>query len=123
MKAVCAMLILTAIILSGFVQAFEDDYGSISANLSVFMGSCLYISMIIRRDSVKGQSLYIGLLMLIGDLAGNLPGLITQKLSQENSPVLWLNIIVSSLVVLRVFYIYLYFVVAKRDGVNPWKRL
>lgn len=117
----CLALSFTLLFL--FVRAFDDNYGGLFASINTPVYSALMIAMLIRRDSVKGQNLYIGLLMLIGDSAAYIPTLNAQLQGWASTPVLWIHTFMITTLLLHVLYILLYCHVARRDGVNLWKRI
>lgn len=91
----------------------------VSAFPQNFMMSALFLGMLIARQDVRGQSLYIACFRLLGTgiVALNLylsdfyPGLFTMKM-------LFVGIIVCD-----VYYIFLYCVRCHRLSISPWRRL
>ena len=106
-----------------FVRAFGDTYGGLSAAIIMPVYSALLIAMLLRRNSVRGQSLYIGLAILFGDSSGYLPTLYARQMGWTSTPVLWINTAIVVTLLLHVLYIALYCYVARRDGVSLWGRL
>lgn len=106
-----------------FVRAFDDTYGGLFAALNTPLYSALLIAMLLRRDSVRGQSLYIGLLVLIGDSAAYIPTLYAHEQGWAATPVLWIHTFMIATLLLHVLYVALYVYVARRDGIDLWRRL
>lgn len=106
-----------------FAISFDDTYGGISATFTTLLLSVLMVGMILRRDSVAGQSLYIGLLVLVGNLAGWVMNLIAHQTVQPNIPIPWVHLANLAIVVSNLAYLWLYRQVARRDGIDLWQRL
>ncbi len=106
-----------------FVTSFGDTYGGLFAAINTPLYSALFIAMLLRRNSVKGQSLYIALAVLIGDAGGYLPTLFAQQQGQVDVPPTWITTYYAYTLLLNAVYLALYCYVARRDGINPWKRL
>jgi hypothetical protein len=106
-----------------FIRAFNDTYGTLTAGMITPLYCTLMIVMLIRRNSVKGQSIYIGLAILFGDAAGYIPTLYAQQVYSPAVPRLWVHTVFIYSVLCNLFYVLLYYHVARRDGINPWKRL
>jgi len=105
-----------------FIKAFDDKGGAIAApTITLFLSSML-ITMILRRDSVKGQSLYIAMFLFLGNISGYAPAIFAHTTGQENAPILWVYATVGMGTVLHIVYIMIYVYVAKRDEVSLWKR-
>ena len=121
-KFLVLILFVSFTMLSIFVSSF-DDYGILITLFAQLIYSTLFIAMILRRNSVKGQSLYIGLGILIGDACGLIVGPYVQHTSQPTVPMAWLNACNIYILLAHIFYLGLYYHVARRDGINPWRRL
>ncbi|MEM7585625.1 MAG: hypothetical protein AAF560_19710 [Acidobacteriota bacterium] len=106
-----------------FSISFDDAYGGISATFTTLLLSVLMVGMILRRDSVQGQSLYIGFAVLIGDICGWVMNLIAHQTVQPNISIPWVHTTNVLIVAANVLYILLFLHVARRDGVDPWRRL
>ena len=60
------ILTLAAVILFSFVREFHDAIGWYAAFGQNLMMSILFVAMIIRRDSLRGQSIYIAICKFLG---------------------------------------------------------
>ncbi len=107
----------------GFIHAFKDFYGGFSATFTTMLLSAQLIAMILRRNSVQGQSLYIALCVLAGNVAGYFMNRMAQQTVAPDLSVLWIQVSNAFIVACNFVYIGLYLHVAKRDGVDPWRRL
>jgi len=105
-----------------FISSF-NDYGILITLLLQLNYSTLLIAMLIRRNSVKGQSLYIGLLILLGDACGLYTAPYTQKMYQPDVPLTWIFTVYGYVLLAHIAYLLLYVHVARRDGIDPWRRL
>lgn len=61
-------LVCAFVLLMGFTAQFQDRLGWYTGFLQNLLMSVLFVAMIIRRGSVRGQSLYIALGKLLGTL-------------------------------------------------------
>ncbi len=105
-----------------FIKSF-NDYGVMVTLYVCMIYSTLLIAMLIRRDSVKGQSLYIGIFILLSDILAFSLALYLQSTMQTEVPRAWVYTGWVYILSANVLYLLLYYYVARRDGINPWKRL
>lgn len=121
--------IAVVVLVGGFVLVrqfsltFDDPYGGISATFTTLLLSVLMVGMILRRDNVRGQSLYIGLLVLVGNVCGWVMNLIAQQTVEPNISIPWVATTNGMIIVANVCYLALYWLVARRDGIHPLRRL
>jgi len=119
LKVSCLTITILVLFLS-LTEAFDDKV--LSATLTTVIYSPLFIVMILRRNSVKGQSLYIGLLILIGDTVGYFPWLYTQNIGNDKINMSWYSVCIAFCILLHIAYVVIYIKIAKRDGVSLWKQ-
>ncbi|MEM7585774.1 MAG: hypothetical protein AAF560_20460, partial [Acidobacteriota bacterium] len=105
-----------------FVTTFNDTYGGLFAAINTPFYSAMLIAMLLRRNSVKGQSWYIALAILIGNAAGYLPTQFAVQQGQVDVPADWVTAYYVFTLILNVAYLGLYAYVSRRDGVSLWKR-
>ncbi|RMH16202.1 MAG: hypothetical protein D6701_09180 [Gemmatimonadetes bacterium] len=119
-----AVMLGTAFLLiRQFAIAFNDEVGHLSASIIVMVYSMLLIAMLLRRDSVRGQSLYIAICILMGDLCGAFMGLAAQQnLGADAGMVAWIVTANAVILACNVLYLTLYVRLARRDGVPLWSR-
>jgi hypothetical protein len=86
-----------------------------------FINSALFIPMLYRRPALEGQSIYIGLSKLIGTGSSSLaftfapfPGPLADSII--------MNPLMIGIFILDIVYVVLYYVKARRLGINPWRR-
>ena len=107
-----------------FVTIEFDDYrdGAYSAFGQNLMMSALFVDMLLRRRSVRGQSLYIALCKLIGTGLVSFAGwFIFRPLSASSSVLLpYLYVAIAAL---DALYVVLLYRQCRREGINPWQRL
>ena len=106
-----------------FIHAFGDTVGALTASFGMLVYSTLLPVMLIRRNNLKGQSLYIALLILIGDTTGFITTLYAQAHRATPLPHDWLVAANVIIIPLHVLYVALVWWMARRDGINPWKRI
>ncbi|GAB4194934.1 MAG: hypothetical protein Tsb002_26960 [Wenzhouxiangellaceae bacterium] len=120
---------LVAVLIGGFFLirqfslSFADGYGGISATFTTLFLSVALVGMLLRRNSVRGQSLYIGLLVLVGNIAGWMMNLIAKTTVAPNISVPWVMTTNTLIILANVIYLVLFIHVARRDGINIWRRL
>jgi hypothetical protein len=94
-------------------QDFQGKYAAFSQNL---MMSILFVAMLVRRNSVSGQSLYIAVLKMIGTV---LPSILFFML-YPSSP--FLNYLYVSIFVFDLIYVVALYAKLKEAGIKPWTR-
>ena len=119
---VALVFAMAALVVPAFKSAFADTTGGISATFTTMLLSAQLVAMLVRRDNVRGQSIYIGLLVLLGDVAGWAMNHIAHAEVQPNIPILWVNAANVCIVACNVVYLVLYWRISRRDGVDPWSR-
>lgn len=129
-----ALALVTAFTsLMGFTAQFHDRLGWFTGFLQNLIMSILFVAMIIRRDSIAGQSLYIALGKFLGTFVAFIlaihwaPAFGTAVVDHQlRAPtpmpplVPW---IYPTIFVFDLLYVYLVYQKCRREGVNPWRRL
>jgi len=93
-----------------------DEGGSYSGYiLSLIMG-ILFIEMIVKRDSLEGQSFYIAVSMMLGNAAA-VPFLL---ILNEMTP--FLGVLIGLALVVNFIYAVMTYRKSIELGINPWKR-
>ena len=116
------ILIAGFVLVRQFSLSFDDSYGGISATFTTLLLSVLMVGMILRRDDVRGQSLYIGVLILVGNISGWVMNLIAKQTVETNISVPWVHTTNSMIVLANVIYIVLFLQIARREDINPFTR-
>lgn len=96
---------------------FNDSDGKYAAFGQNLMMSVLFVAMLLRRQNVKGQSIYIALFKLVGTL---LPSILF-FMRFPNSALL--NFLYISIFVFDCIYAVLLYAKHKELGINPWTRV
>lgn len=81
-----------------------------------FMMSILFVFMMLRRDDVAGQSVYIGISKWLGSLAAYA----FMLADGIQTPVV--NVLYAIVFIFDVFYIWQVYVRSREEGHNPWRR-
>ncbi len=103
-----------------FVKAYGDTQGYFLGWLAALVMSILFIAMLKRRDSVRGQSLYIALAMLFGNIAAFIW---VKYMPDQNTLTPTLNLTMMLLTIpFNVAYAVLIYQKLKAEGIDPWKR-
>jgi hypothetical protein len=95
-------------------HAFHDPSGLIAAYFQNALMSILFCGMMLRRDSMRGQSLYVALAKLVGTSVAILYG------EPSNAFLLWCYILV---IAFDLAYVALIVRVASRDGIDLLRRI
>lgn len=95
----------------------NDWHGSYTGWGGQLLISITMISLLVKRGSVRGQSLYIALSRFFGSVV-LIPGQYIQAPESR-----FLIFIYVAFIVFDLIYITLYIRQAKLEGINPWKRL
>ncbi len=106
-----------------FSLSFDDSYGGISATFTTLLLSVLMVGMILRRDSVRGQSFYIGFFVLVGNISGWVMNLIAHQTVEPNISVPWVHTTNVLILLSNLIYLGLYLHIARREGIAPLRRL
>ena len=85
--------------------------------------SVLLVGMLLRRDSVRGQSLYIGLFILLGNTCGAVENLIARQTIDPELSLAWANTAYGLIILTNILYLLLYINIARRDDVSLWGRV
>ena len=96
---------------------FNDWDGKYAAFGQNLMMSVLFVAMLLKRQNVKGQSIYIALFKMAGTL---LPSILF-FLRYPNSPLL--NFLYVSIFVFDLIYAVLLYAKHRELGINPWTRV
>jgi len=113
---ILGLLVSFGAILAITVQ-FNDWDGKYSAFGQNLMMSVLFVAMLLRRQDIKGQSIYIALGKMVGSL---LPSILF-FLRFPNSPLL--NFLYVSIFIFDLIYVVLLYAKHKDLGINPWTRV
>jgi len=109
--ALMAACLVTPVVIN---RAFHNPSGLIAAYFQNALMSILFCGMMLRRDSMRGQSLYVALAKLAGTSVAILYG-------EPSDPfLLWCYILV---IAFDLAYVALIVKVARRDGVDLLRRV
>jgi hypothetical protein len=113
--------ILGLLVSSGAILAitleFNDWEGRYAAFGQNLMMSILFVALLLKRQDVRGQSMYIALFKMLGTL---LPSILF-FLRFPNSPLL--NFLYVSIFVFDLIYALLLYAKHRELGINPWRRI
>ena len=97
-------------------RKFEDRQGKYTAFGQNFIMSLLFITMLLSRGDVSGQSIYIALFKLIGSVIPSL------ALYRYYRPSKLINFLGLSIFIFDVIYLLLVYQKSVELGLNPWLR-
>lgn len=117
-----AMVLVASFLVWSFVEAFGDHYGALAASFAMLVYSTLLPVMLIRRNSLAGQSIYIALLILIGDIGGLFATAYAQAHLETPLPAQWMIAVNIYVLPCHVLYVGLIWWMARRDGIRVWRR-
>jgi len=118
-------LVLIGLVMMFWAEAtfcfnFDDPLGINISWINTFVVSAQMVAMYWRRDSLKGQSFWIGVCILLGDISGYLmicyasikyPGRIQMDL---------MNALAVGILGANLLYVVLIYRRCVREGLNPW---
>lgn len=130
--AFAALFALTGAVLLTFVREMKDAIGWIAAFGQNLMMSALFVSMLVTRSDLRGQSIYIGLARLLGTLFAFLLALFwsppslhehwSQLLPEGYHPISPLIIVLyTGIFALDVLYVALVHRRCRELGLDPWR--
>lgn len=121
------MFVIALVVSFGFVSTmtlrFEPALppnridGRFAAFTQNLMMSILFVSMLINRNNLSGQSIYIGLLKLIGTL---LPSMLFFLMVSSD---IFLNYLYVAILAFDLLYVVMVYGKCREQGINPWKRV
>jgi hypothetical protein len=100
-----------------FTYQFGDLTGIYSAFIIQLVVSILFISMLIGRNSLDGQSLYAGLLRLTGTLCFDVISYLHDPQAK------FLNFIYIASFIFDIIYCFLVYHMSKKQGISLWRRI
>lgn len=98
-------------------QEFKDAPGRYAAFAGNLMMSVLFVFMLLERNSVSGQSMYIAIFKMLGSLSASL------LFFQHYSSSILLNFLYVTISIFDCIYVVLLYLKHRENAINPWKRL
>lgn len=114
-------MVMAASLEMAFIVAYEDRMGGTTGYFTNVLLSALFIAMILRRRSVRGQSFYIALCILVGNIFA-WPTWVLSASSVPRPPTLLGHTCFACIVFLNLIYAALVYRQCRLDGVTPWRR-
>ncbi len=105
-----------------FITGYGDYYGRASGTINGLILAIQFPAMLLRRQSVRGQSFYIMLCILLGNSFGYAMTLMPYAPPPE-VPHRFIHAAFISMILLHVFYLVLVWQQCRREGINPLRRL
>ena len=118
---VAILLVAAGCLEWSFMKAFQDNVGTAVSLGTNLLLSSLYIAMLIRRGSVKGQSFYIAFCILIGNIAGYYVT-VYYPTPPPPTPIVLIHTFLPCILLLNVLYSCLVVLQCRKEGINPWVR-
>jgi hypothetical protein len=125
-------LVTAFMALMGFTAQFGDKLGWFTGFIQNLIMSILFVAMLIRRDSVKGQSLYIALAKFLGTFVAFIlaiwwspafgTAVVDHQLRAPTPMQPLIGWIYPLIFVFDVLYIRLVHQKCVDEGINPWRR-
>jgi hypothetical protein len=133
-RSIVALALATAfLVLMGFTAQFGDRLGWFTGFLQNLLMSVAFVAMLVRRDSVEGQSIYIALGKLLGTLFAFLLALhwspafgtaiVDHRLRAPTPMPAMIPWIYPPIFLFDVLYVVLLHRKCRQIGVDPWRRL
>jgi len=105
-----------------FINGYQDYYGRASGTINDLILAAQFPALLLRRQSVRGQSFYIMLAILLGNVFGYAMTLLPFAPPPE-MPHSFIHATFLTMIVLHVFYLALYWQQARREGIHPLTRI
>lgn len=105
----------------GFMTAFQDRMGTATGYFTNLLLSVSFIAMVLRRQSVRGQSFYIALCIVLGN-AFAWPIWVLSPEANPRPPTLLGHACFLCIVSMNLIYATLVYRQCRLDGLNPWRR-
>jgi hypothetical protein len=99
---------------------FDDWSGAYAAFGQNLMMSVLFISMLLSRNDLRGQSIYIGVFKMLGTGAASLAFYLYRSIAQDSMLFLVLFI---GIFVFDIIYVIMLYKKHKELGITLWKRI
>ena len=126
-------LALTCAVVWAFIWEFQDLRGWYSGFAMNLLMSVLFVAMLLNRNDIRGQSLYVGLLKWLGTLGAitavivasppNVLTAFTGVLPEYWTPPSTLMLVMYAIIfIFDWIYIVAVYHMCRRDGINPWMR-
>jgi hypothetical protein len=113
----------------GFVEAYQDYFGKALGSVTAVINAAMFLALLLRRGSVRGQSVYIALAMLLGNLCTlylvlqpfpHLPP--PEPPAPPETPPVLVKSLFAVLLPLNVAYVVMIIAQCRKEGVAVWRR-
>jgi hypothetical protein len=109
-------LILSVTLILGITYEFQDWIGRFAAFGQNLMMSVMFVAMLLRRDDVSGQSIYIAIFKMLGTI---LPCILFYSRFPAS---FLLNTLYVAIFIFDMLYLVMLHNKHMKMGINPWKR-
>jgi len=99
---------------------FDDWSGAYAAFGQNLMMSVLFIGMLLSRNDLRGQSIYIAIFKMLGTCVASLAFYLYRSIAQDSTLFLALFI---GIFVFDIIYVVMVYQKHRELGISPWKRL
>ncbi|PKL36047.1 MAG: hypothetical protein CVV44_17650 [Spirochaetae bacterium HGW-Spirochaetae-1] len=107
----------------GYALGMGRAYSAFGMNMIM---SILYVGMIMSRNSVAGQSIYIALAKMIGTIFADLAFIVYPKSpitpGTPHADELLFPYMYAAILIFDIIYVVLVYRKCKEEGINPWRR-
>lgn len=121
------VLLLLGLVMGFFVQwtfitGYQDHFGRASGTINDLILSAQMPALLLRRQSVRGQSFYIMAAILLGNVFGYAMTLMPYAPPPE-VPRPFIHAMFLTMIALHIFYLAVYWHQCRRDGIHPLQRV
>lgn len=126
-------LVTAFLVLMGFTAQFGDRLGWFTGFLQNLLMSVLFVAMLVRRQSVRGQSLYIALGKLLGTFVAFLLSIhwspafgtdvVDHQLRAPTPMPAMIPWVYPPIFFFDVLYVWLVYRQCRAENIDPWRRL
>lgn len=111
---------LAMLVMKPFIDIYRDPNGTFLGWADAFAMSMLFIAMLLRRDSVQGQSIWIAITMFLGNVAAYFWVELYPPGPQLDHRMNLCFAVTTG--IFNVIYIVLVWQKCREQGINPWTR-
>jgi hypothetical protein len=104
-----------------FMTVYQDIYGVIIGWVMAITNGGLMMALLLRRGSVRGQSVYIAVFILLGNIFGYVQNLL-QPLAPPPFPMALLHPLALCAVVINAIYVGMVWDQCRQEGLDPLRR-
>ena len=116
-----SIFVISFYIMFVITYRYRDLYGVKLAYGQNLLMSILFITMILNRNSIKGQSIYIAILKMLGTALTSVAFYIFFAREFYENSIFW-SILYTLIFLFDIIYIFIFYQKSRKQAINPWTR-